>query len=274
MKKSTKKLVTLLFALALMAGCLFMTTEAKASVAGPEKTDAKNGILWNSAMRIDLYNKDNRCAEFYFSNPDYYVASVKSSSKNLIVKMTEDYYPTSYILRRDDKTGTEYRRRCSVEFFTKKKGNYTVTVTIKNAKKKVVTKKKVKVFAGYSDYAVNTVTYAGATYYSFGNGTNFLTSTKSGKLKLKANPTFKIKKIEVATKYNENGDPIYKKIKNGAKIKLATKTTFEKIWYESDTYRTACKYNFLKPMTKIRVTYRDTKFKVTKTEEYSIFNVK
>ena len=274
MRKNAKKLVTLLFALALMAGCLFMTTEAKASVQGPETTDSKKGIIWNTHMRVDLKTRHNSDAFIYLANPDYYVASVKSSSKNLIAKVTEEYKVTSSNLHYDATTDTQYKKRACIEFYAKKKGNYTVTVTIKNAKKKTVAKKKIKVFAGYPSDAVASIDYGSTTYYVFGSGANLLTSTPSAKLKVKMNATYKLKKIEIAKEYNEKGEPIYRKIKNGAKIKLATKTTFEKVWYESNSYRDACKYSFLKPMTKIRVTFLDKKFGITRTEEYNIFNMK
>ncbi len=275
MRKHAKKLITMLFALALMAGCLFMTTEAKASVAGPEKVDVKKGILWHTSMRVDINNRNNAWADIWLTNPEHYVATVKSSSKNLVAKVVNDYTPTSGSIRHDEATDTYYNRHVSIGFHAKKKGNYTVTVTIKNAKKKVVATKKIKVFAGYPFPPVETLSYGGVTYYMVGgDGANLLTSTPSSKLKITANETYKITKIEIATKYDENGDPIYRKIKNGAKITLASKTTYEKVWYESETYRTGCKYNFLKPMTMVRVTYRDKKLKVTRTQEYSIFNVK
>lgn len=274
MRKHAKKLVTLLFALALMAGCLFMTTEAKASVAGPEKVDVKKGIIWHTRMRVDLNNRSNAWADICLANPEHYVATVKSSSKNLIAKVVNDYKLTSGNIRHDEATDTYYKRRVSIGFHAKKKGNYTVTVTIKDSKKKTVAKKKIKVFAGYPGNAVETLSYGSSTYYMVGGGSNILTSTPSSKLKITANDTYKIKTIELATKYTKDGTPIYKKISNGAQITLATKTTYEKVWYDSETYRTGCKYKFLKPMTMVRVTYRDKKLRVTRSEEYYIFNVK
>jgi len=274
MRKHAKKLVTLLFALALTAGCLFITTDAKASTTGPEKTDAKKGIIWHASMRVDLDSRNNAWADILLANPDHYVATVKSSSKNLVAKVVNDYKPVSSSIRHDEATDTYYKRRCSIGFYAKKKGNYTVTVTIKNAQKKVVAKKKIKVYAGYPGNAIKTLSYGSAEYYLFGSGSNLLTKTASSKIKLKANDTYKILKIELATKYDQDGMPIYKKIKNGAKITLASKTAYEKIWYESDTYRTGCKYKFLKPMTMVRVTYRDKKLRTTGTEVYYIFNVK
>lgn len=289
MKKMQRNWRVLLFALALMAGCMMLdTVDTYAAVKSDTyKFDSKNGVLWQTAVRADLNSRYSEDVNVYLQNQDYYIASVKSNKAGLIAKMTYDTKLTGdssfYSVSSSAASEAKFRRRSSISFYATKKGTYTVTITIKNASKKTVCKKKVTVFAGYGTSALSTLKYAGTTYYP-SSGESILTKKASGKLSFKAASTYRIKKVEIATSHDANGDPIFKKVKNGAKITLAKKTTYNKIWYSyeysnSNTgyaykYESGDTYDYLKPMTIVRVTYYDTKLKITATQEYSIFNIK
>ncbi len=268
----------ILLACALFLICMVLsTTNAQASsLDAPGKTDSKRDILWHDAMRVDVQEPQHFAAEVYFKNPKHYISSVKSNSPNLLAMIISDITATNpgesiYYCQSND---TEYFRGFRIGFFATKKGSYKVTFTVKNAAKKTVTKKTIKVYAGYPNTPIKSITYAGKKYLDVWNSSSFTTKKASGKLKLVANQTYKIKKIEIATAFDTDGNPVYKKIKNGAKIKLATKTAYRVIYSESDSYRYGYEMDFLKPMTQIRVTYYDQKLKKTSTEEYSLINIK
>lgn len=282
--KNAKKLITMLFAFAVMMGCMLLTTtDVQAAANHTYKYDKKKGVIYESRTRADMLTRYDGGIDVYLEDAGNYVSSVKVNKSGLFAKVTSDrklksenssYLVSSYP---DAKT----KRRISIDFYATKKGKYTVTFIVKNSKGKKVTSKKVTVYAGYPTSPTKTLTYAGNEYYTYGSS-SINTKKTSGKLKFKANSGYQIKKIEVATSFDSKGEPIFKKVKNGAKITLAKETKYTEITYEYDSsygdyiskYQNGTSYDFLKPMTVIRVSYYDKLLKINGQTEHVIFNIK
>lgn len=155
--------------------------------------------------------------------------------------------------------------------YAKKTGDAKITVKIQLKDGTVVTKTiKVKIV---KDGAAYTATYSGTTFDEDGY---VKTVAKSGKIKVKAGKGFKINKIEFANKFDANGDPIYKTIKNNKKVTLNTKKAVTRSEV-SNTYKysdgdvqtysyklaNAYKYNFIYAASYVRVSYTDKFLGVT-----------
>lgn len=271
-----------------MAGCILINTvdTQAASGTGIFKYDAKNGIFWQSGLRLPVRVLSMQ-SEIFFQNPDYYVASVKANRPGLIAKVsmdehTDDNLLPSYMYPDEAVPTTDFRRHNSIQFYARKKGNYTVTLTVKNSAGVTVCKKKIIVCAGYGSDPIASLTYAGKKYNEAGAGLSISTRKASGKLKIKVASGYRIRKIEVATSYDAKGNPVFKQVKNGARITLAKKTKYKEIFYRDSysdivdeyTCEAGSFYNYLKPVTIIRVTYYDTRLKLTPTLRFYIINVK
>lgn len=282
--KNAKKLITMLFAFAVMMGCMLLaTTDAQAAATHTYQYDKKNGVAYESKVRADMLSRYDGGFNVYLEDAGNYVSSVKVNKSGLFAKVTSDY-----IIKSENSyynvTGypdIKAKRRAEVEFYATQKGKYTVTFVVKNAKGKKVTSKKVTVYAGYPTSPTETLSYAGKKYYTYGS-TTINTKKASGKIKFKVNSGYKIKKIEVATSFDSNGEPIFKKVGNGKKITLAKETKYTKINYESDysygnyisKYQSGTSYDYLKPMTIIKLSYYDKLLKVDGEVEHVIFNIK
>ncbi len=282
--KNAKKLITMLFAFAVMMGCMLLTTtDVQAAANHTYKYDKKKGVIYESRTRADMLTRYDGGIDVYLEDAGNYVSSVKVNKSGLFAKVTSDrklksengYYSLT------DFSDAKPKRRATIDFYATKKGKYTVTFVVKNAKGKKVTSKKVTVYAGYPTSPTETMTYAGTKYYTYGS-ISISTKKSSGKLKFKANSGYQIKKIEVATTFDSDGNPVFKKVKNGKKITLAKETKYTKIFYEYDSsygeyiskYSNGTSYDFLKPMTVIRVSYYDKLLKINGQTEHVIFNIK
>ncbi|MCM1160611.1 MAG: hypothetical protein NC412_05235 [Roseburia sp.] len=278
--KLGKKIAAALLLLAVTFNCLSAATmEVQAA---PKTTtyvlDSKKGVYYPTKVRAginELYND----SYIYMVNEGEYVASVKSNSSNLIAKVTEkrnytgDNY-TSIWLEGDKRLN--FKSVGGISYHAKKKGTYTLTVTIKNAKKKTTCKKKIKVYAEEYAIPVKTLKYAGKACDTYGGN---LVNKKSGKIQVTMNKGFKLQKIEMGTykaAYNEySPEPVYVKIKNKQNIALATSTkyTANAYSYTSDyySYQLGTNYDYLYPVTFIRITYKDTKLGIVQSTTYDLF---
>jgi len=278
--KLVKKIVATVFAIAVAVTCL--TALATEVQAAPKTTtyviDKKSGVWYPTKIRVGIQERGNT-TNIYMPNEGDYIASVKTSSSNLIAKVTErisykeDNYTTVYA---DEKTSYKMKQINEITFFAKKAGTYTATVTIKDVKKKTVCKKKIKVYAEDFSYALKTFKYGGKYYY----GTNIITKKASGKLEIALNKGFKLQKIEVGT-YQEGEyedytpEPVFKTVKNKKKISLATSTKYnsgvDEYSYGSYSRKSGYATEFLYPITIVRITYKDQKLGTVHTMEYDIF---
>ncbi|MBE5881011.1 MAG: hypothetical protein E7289_01680 [Lachnospiraceae bacterium] len=271
MKRNIKKLTSLLFAL-VATTCIVLLSDVDAQAAKTHtyKRDKANGVLYNNAVRVDVGSRWNDIVEVLLADKGDYISSVKSNSPDLVAKLTSRSKVKTndnvFICSVYDNGKSTYKSSNFIEFYATKKGKYTVTVTVKNSKKKVKTKKKIAVYAGYPSDPVASVTYAGKKYNGQSN-INICTKKASGKLKIKASDTYTIKKVEIATTFNESGEPIFKKVTNGKKISLSKKTNYTVTWNSYDNYNGYTElryttYDYLKPVTHVRVTCYDKKLKI------------
>ncbi len=270
------------------------------------KEDVKDWYGSGSGMKNPLYFGNDYTSRMWVA-ADGAKVSVKSNSDKLLCKVAYQYnykgerytQPYSYVGWTDDNTGKyvypipalkdkNFKSVFGIEMFAKESGTYSVTVTVKKGKKKLVTK-KIKVIA-LDSFA--TVKYGGNEYEGYlsryGSYFNSIsTDKKSGKLKIKANKTFKITKVEVgkdiSTTYDGNKGKEYpetvkyKKIKNGGKITLNTNkkyTRTDKYAYSNSSNVYTYKYDYMFPATRVRVTYVDTLHGIENVETFTIGYIK
>ncbi len=280
MKKNAKKLISMLFALAIMACITCLSSVDAKAVDATTTVDTAKGIMYNKAVRIGLSSTYDDIT-VYLKDAEHYVASVKANKSGLIAKVSGDrknkYISTVYY-GSDNESSFDFQRENEIDLFATRKGTYNLTLTIKDASGKTVTTKTIKIYAGYPTNAVKTMKYGKTTYYPW-DGESISTKKASGKLTLKANSGYKIKKIEYATSFDSNGEPVFKRIKSGKTLKLAKKAQkFSKISntydYTYSTYTHQYNYDYLNPVTIVKVTYYDKLLKVTESEEYYFFYIK
>ena len=281
--KLAKRLASALLALAVVCSCLNLSA-LEAHAAAPKTStlviDSKNGVISPTKVRAGIQNLYNYTS-IYLANDGDYVASVTSNSSQLVAKITykaiynEDY---NYRIDVNGKEG-QYRSRYEISYFAKAKGTYTLTATIKNAKKKTTCKKKITVYVEENTDPIKSFKYAGKEYaYAYDK----LSKKASGKLQITMNKGFQLQKIErgvyVDGKYEDySPEPVFKSVKNKSNISLATSTKYTagiysyQSSYSGDSYESGTSYDYLYPVTVIRVTYKDTKLGIVRTTEYNLF---
>ncbi|MBD5545472.1 MAG: hypothetical protein HDR01_14830 [Lachnospiraceae bacterium] len=278
--KPNKRVTAILLVLIVFFNCLHVPLlEVQAATKTTTYVmDSKKGVYYPAKVRAGI-NELSNSATIYLVNEGDYVAAVKSSSSDLIAKVTGktiytgDHYTT---VRLAEGKEQKCKAEGSITYHAKKKGTYTLKVTIKNAKKKTTCTKKIKVYA--EDYAtpVKTLKYAGKLYNTYSK----LFTKKSGKLQVAMNKGFKLQKIEVGT-YTEgvykdtSVEPTFVKVKNNKNITLAasTKYTVDSYSYASAyySYQSGRSYDYLYPVTLVRITYKDTKLGVTQSVVYELY---
>ena len=240
--------------------------------------DSKKGVCYPTKVRAGIQELSNICTVYLVNEGDY-VASVKSSSSDLLAKVTSKgvYTGENYASVRLEGNKTQgCKATGTITYHAKKKGTYTLTVTIKNAKKKITCKKKIKVYAEEYATPVKTLKYAGKLC---GVQSNLFTK-KSGKLKVVMNKGFKLQKIEVG-KYVEGAykeyspKATYVKVKNNKQISLAESTKYRADVYSYlggyYSYETGAYCDYLYPVTLVKITYKDTKLGITESVEYELY---
>ncbi len=249
----------------------------KAQAAEPKThtyvVDKKTGIEYPTAIRIYARSVTNDSISVYLPKAGYKV-SAKASS-NLITKVTR----VSTISRENSwfngheysEDATKYKRTAGIAVYGEKEGTGTVTLTVKDEKGKTIFSKKIKVFVGYSN-RVEKVTFNGKEF----NYNSILTKKGSGKFAIKLGKDFSLKKIEYGN-YDANGNMTYKTIKNKGKVALTSVAKFTEEDYNSitdeDSYGSASgtEYDYIYPMTEIKVTIYDKKLKTVETAYYYVF---
>lgn len=232
--KQNKKIVAAFLVLLIVFGCF--NASAMEVHAAPKTTtyvlDAKKGVCYPTKVRAGIRELSNGCS-IYLVNEGDYVASVKSNSSNLLTKITGKavYTGDEYVaVRLEGDKEQKCRSRSTITYHAKKKGTYTLTVTIKNAKKKTTCKKKIQVYAEEYATPVKSLKYAGKLCNEYSN----LFAKKSGKLQVTMNKGFQLQKIEVG-KYEEKAyeeyspKPAYVKVKNKKRLPWLTAQAIKQI---------------------------------------------
>lgn len=273
--KMGKRVLSIFLTFALIISCMMVpSVEAKAATKTTTYIlDSKKGIYYPTKTRCEVGSKYEEF-EVYLKNKGDYVSSVKATG-GMIVKKTysntySGSYPSAYYYGSGENDKFNYYNQSTITTYTAKPGTFTVTLTIKNSKTKKSYKKKVRVYGVQASYPVSYITYGGKKYYNSDN----LVTRSSGKLKVKANPTYKIKKIQVGT-YLDNGEISYKTVKNGSTIKTVanTKYVITEDEYNSDWYSYSTKEytDNICGQTIIKVTYYDSKLGITSDYIMNLF---
>lgn len=195
-----KKLKQLFICLSAFVFCLGLTLATATTAQAASKDVPK---------KVHLYTGTQGFFDITFDSVGSKITNLKSSSKNLKVKLTH-----------------QGQSNCTISYYGNKKGSYKITFTIKPKKGKSINK-TVKVNVDRVT-PIKKVTYAGKTVpmYSYPNPGRLYTTAASGKLSISMNKGYKIKKITMTTykqsNENETSGPnfIEKTIKNNKKITL------------------------------------------------------
>ena len=248
-------------------------------------SDYKNPLYFYMSTYGSGFSQYRTSTTVYVADENAKVTA-KSNSGDLLVKVSYSrlytgnsyasaYSATSYHdyakeqwVYNENLKNKEFKSVYGIEYFAKKAGNYTITVTVKKGKKKLATK-KIKIYASEYTGPVDSVKYGG-NIYGYGYGSSFSTTKKSGGLKIKMNKGYKLNKIEVGTyrdvnidssSYEDYPEIKWKKLGNGKKLKLNTKTKYKEVSqhkYSQSTSTSTYQYNYLNPVTPVRITYSDT----------------
>ncbi|MBR1693601.1 MAG: hypothetical protein IJ711_12640 [Lachnospiraceae bacterium] len=266
--KIARRIATALLMLTVAVTALHADTidaEAAAPKSHTYVLDKKSGAGYPTAVRVGV-GVTHSDFEVYLKDKGDYVAKVTSSSSDLIAKVTR-----TYKIKKDNGSigisdyfgDAQFKGTSEITCYAYKEGTYTLTLTINNAKKKQIAKKKIKVYAGATE-ELSKMTYAGKSVTEAYGG--LLTSKAKGKLVVKAGKDFTIKKIQVGG-YKADGTIDYKTVKNGSTITLSTVKAYQKkdYSYQSDysSYESGVAYDYIYPATHIKVTVYDKKLKTT-----------
>ena len=242
--KIFKRTASLFLAFCLCAGMLLLQPQSTVSAATTTTPTTK-------VLRI--YSRSQSNSDIHINLPKgkvCYVKNIKTNSKNLIAKNTRYYTSTS-----TDEYTNPY---AEIGLYAKKEGTYKVTYNICDKAGKKLSSGKVTVYVK-NDLPVKSVKFAGKEV-------NYaLTSKKSGKLSVKMNKGYTLKKITVTT-YNKAGKEVVKTMKNNSTLKLGEYAyIFDNSYSNGRNYSTS-----LAARTKITITYID---KYTKQECESIYSI-
>ncbi|MBD5545622.1 MAG: hypothetical protein HDR01_15600 [Lachnospiraceae bacterium] len=212
-----------------------------------------------------------------YNDKNHKLISVKSSSKNLVVKIIANgssvnsaetrEYPDGR--KEDINKSTSYENDAEIGLYAKKTGNYKVTITTKLSTGATL-RKVISIKATSND--PYTFSYANATKKKDSNGQYYYTkfySVKSGKLTVKAAKGYAITSIKFANSFNANGEFDFKSISSGTKVSLNTKTnrtvnSLSKGSVDMNTYKHVItntrtrSYDYIFPMSAVKITYKDT----------------
>lgn len=238
MKKGTKKLICMLFAVCMaVTSLLIPDTQAQAASKVPKKVHIQTKQTYTDDIQV------------VFGEGDYKLANVKSNSKNLHVR-------TTYV----NATGSEDASNketpwgyATIRLYARKNGTYTVTFDVVGRDRKVKSHHSVKVRADALS-AVKNITFDGQYLYG-------VAAKAKGKFKVSLNKGYKLVSIRMTT-YDKSGKAVTKKIKNGSSVTLGKYRS--KTVYEDSATRENWRADLL-AKTEFEISYKDSFTKETKT---------
>ena len=227
MKKAVKRIICIISAICVALSMLLVLDTSVLAATTPQKVHI--GLK-------EFYAYDSNI-EVKFSQGDYKVQNVKTSSKNLISRVTNiDATSSKRTYNKDNPWG--YAR---IGLHAKKKGTYTVTFDVVDKNLNVVSSHSVKVYAN-NEVGVNKVIFAGKTSFTslppnLAYGQTAIGQSGSVAFKVSMNKGYSLKSITMVT-YKKSGKEVRKKIKNGAKVTLGkyryisekTKSSYQDYW--------------------------------------------
>ncbi len=243
MKKAVKRIICIISAICVALSMLLVLDTPVLAATAPQKVHI--GLK-------EFYAYDSNI-EVKFSQGDYKVQNVKTSSKNLISRVTNiDATSSKRTYNKDNPWG--YAR---IGLHAKKKGTYTVTFDVVDKNLNVVSSHSVKVYAN-NEVGVKKVTFAGKTSFTslppnLAYGQTAIGQSGSGAFKVSMNKGYSLKSITMVT-YKKSGKEVRKKIKNGAKVTLGK---YRSISEQSQDPEYDTWYADLLAETRFEISYRD-----------------
>ena len=160
-----------------------------------------------SKVRCGVGMKHSNSLFVSFAKKGDSIKKLKSSSKNLVVKQTS-VVDSNY-------SDSRYSR---LEFYAKKKGQYTITFDIHNANGKKYDSRRIEVSANGTGHVITSAKIDGKNMFTNTHYSNkYYTTKKNGKIKFSMASGCKIQKIEVLM-FGKNGNVSTKSFKNGGKV--------------------------------------------------------
>lgn len=275
--KLLKRVTSVLVAVVMVLGI----TQAAVPVTAEAASKKSAGVLeYPNKVRIYADGWSNSAISMTLASSDYYLKSVKSNSKSLKTKIT---YNSSRYDRDYDGTVQTDEAEGTVGLYTKKEGNYKVTVTVGKRSQKSFSKTVTITVYAKNDSPFKSVKVGGKDAYSWGNRYYF--SQKKLAFKAQAASGYKITKIEVGTYKkvktdddNYNTELTWKTLKNGGKFKLGSqKDSYQSgSSYKYGNYESFRKYltSSLAAETRVRVTYTDKYTRQPATETFTFYYIK
>lgn len=279
--KLLKRIASILLALVLVLGAAQAAAPVTVNAASATSKGVKD---YPNKVRIYPGGWDNDAIAITLTSSDFYLKSVKSSNKNLKAKITQksSSYSVGY-----DGTVNEDTATGVVGLYTKKEGQYTVTVTIgKKSNSKYKQTVSVKVYA-YNDSPFKSVTVSKKNILE--GYDNYYFSQKTLTFKASMASGYKLKKIQVGSykkiaRENDNysSELTWKTLKNGGSFKLSNVKDSSKYAssysYESDYYSTRSIYRYIRSSlaaeTIVKVTYTDKYTKQAADQWFYFYYIK
>lgn len=243
MEKAAKKIICMLSAICVAVSMLIVCDTPVLAATAPQKVH----------IGLKQFSDYNSRIEVKFSQGDYKVQNVKTSSKNLICRVTNiDATSSKRTYQTDNPWG--YAR---IGLHAKKKGTYTVTFDVVDKNMNVKSSHSVKVYAN-NEVGVKKVTFAGKTSFTSlppnsGYGLNAIGQSGSGVFKVSMNKGYSLNSITMVT-YKKSGIAVRKKIKNGAKVTLGK---YRSISGQSQSSEYDEWYADLLAETRFEISYKD-----------------
>lgn len=221
---------------------------AATSVQVPSDVRCGVGMQWAASFRVYLVAKGDK------------IAKLKSSSKNLVAKVTYNH----------NNSTNPY---ADITYYAKKKGTYKLKFDVRTSYNSKRTSRTVKVHAAGTDLMIDKVTINGKAVKAQGYELNeHFTTKKNGKVKFTMPKGCKIKKIQVV-KYDQNGNSVPKNFKNGKKVTFGVYGNSTTYNYTSP-YNSYYNYNYwnrgMWAYTRFNITYRDSFYNAERTVSYFI----
>ena len=278
--KTRNRNIVKLTVLAMLTAVFVVTGFAGKAQAAEPKThtyvkDSKTGIEYPTAIRIQPSSQYDNDFRVYLPKANYKTSV--SASSNLIAKVTRISTisrENAFFTGNDYSSDARYQRIAGITVFGAKEGSGSVKVTVKNEKGTTIFSKRIKVYVEYTQ-VIEKATFAGKEM----TASSILTKKGSGKFSVKLAKNYSLKKIEYGN-YDAKGNLKFKTIKNNGKVVLNSVAKFTQEYSNNITddsnYGSAegTEYNYIYPVTEIKITVYDKKLKIVNTYSYYVFKKK
>lgn len=269
---------TLLLLSSFVIFCLTIseTTTQAATKSHTFKQNKAKGVAYQSAVRQQINVINDNYISVYLAKSGDYIAKVTTNSSKLIAKKVSSTVCKNGTYLLCNELGKKFRSKHLISCYARKKGNYTVTVTINDKNHNMKGTVKIKVYARNETVGPFKYLSYGGTRYNVSSDPTINTDKATGVLKYKQNSNYKIKGLYMATSFDTEGEPVFQKIKNGSRITLATATNYstinQKLTNDTQEKEYGVTYDYLHPLTLVKVKYYDKLLKITTEDTFYLFN--